>query len=209
MMQSSHAPMNIPQISRRRNRLLLSTCQPTTSRPVHNQKQKQNNRNFHFFSFTAVFIYSRGSCGWNATTPLLFFFTSKKKKRPKLFTFQFVIDVYTHTHVHPPNFLCDDDEGKSLLFKNFIFFLLLLLYIPSGVTRQKKNKKKKIPEARGAPLFCSVRLSVCGLLLLLVVASSYSTANDCNFRTHPGSQPNNKKEKRDGPPMGGWRAQIF
>jgi cell division septal protein FtsQ len=47
------------------------------------------------------------------------------------------------------------------------------LYIPSGVTRQKKNKKKKIPEARGAPLFCSVHLSVCGLLLLLVVASSY------------------------------------
>jgi hypothetical protein len=70
------------------------------------------------------------------------------------------------------------------------------LYIPSGVTRQKKNKKKKIPEARGAPLFCSVHLSVCGLLLLLVVASSYSTANDCNFRTHPGSQPNNKKEKK-------------
>jgi hypothetical protein len=135
----------------------------------------------------------------------------QKKKRPKLFTFQFVIDVYTHTHVHPPNFLYDDDdEGKSLLFKKFyFFFLLLLLYIPSGVTRQKKNKKKKIPEARGAPLFCSVHLSVCGLLLLLVVASSYSTANDCNFRTHPGSQPNNKKEKGMGHQWGGWRAQIF
>ena len=71
----------------------MSTHHQSTSPPPNKNKTIGTST----FQFTPVFIYSRGSCGWNATTPLLFFFTSKKKKRPKLFTFQFVIDVYTHT----------------------------------------------------------------------------------------------------------------
>ena len=115
----------------------------------------------------------------------------KKKKTSKVVHIS-VRDwrLHTHTSIHPTSYTTKkSSRGKSLLFKNliFIFIFLLLLCIPSGVTRQKKNKKK-IPEARGAP-FCSVRL--CGLLLLVVGSS---TANDCDFRI-PTKQQERKKKK--------------
>lgn len=146
MMQSSHAPMNIPQISsRRRNRLLLlSTCQPTTSRPVHNQKQKQNNRNFHFSVLRPCLFIPAVRAVEMQLRPSFSSSPQKKNVQSCSHFSSWLTSTHTHTSIHPTSYTTTTTtRGKVYYSKNFIFFSSYCCCTSLPAWRDKRKTRRR------------------------------------------------------------------
>lgn len=170
MMQSSHAPMNILQISRRRNRLLLllSTCQPTTSRLVHNQKQKQNNRNFHFSVLRPCLFIPAVRAVEMQLRPS--FSSSPQKNVQSCSHFSsWLTSTHTHTSIHPTSYMTTTTRGKVYYSKTLFFSSCCCCTSLPAWRNKRKTRRRRFRKPEGLLfLFCP---SIC--VGIVVVGCSF------------------------------------